>query len=105
MPGPHQVIGDEVRAVEIVPERRPVEDLARDIEADAVVEHERLLQRLAKIPVFGGDVQRVRIGEGDRRGLTPLIAVIDQIHRLIEAPRLDGDVEHGLHRGAGRRIV
>jgi hypothetical protein len=102
---PSEIIGDEIRSIEILWKRRPVKHPACDIDANAVVEHERILQRQAKSRVLGGDVQRMGVGEGDSGAFALLIARIDQTDRVVEGSNLDGNVKDCPHRFAGRRMV
>ena len=67
---PPQVIGDEIRSIQILRKWRPVEDATRDVDAKAVVEDDRVLQRQAECRVLGRDVQRVSVREGDSCAFT-----------------------------------
>ena len=98
---PPQIVGDEIGSIEIFRKRRPVEDPARDVDANAVVEDERILQRQAESRVLGGDIQRMGVGEGDSDGFALLVARIDQPHGFVEGLHLNRNVEDCSHRCPG----
>ncbi len=105
MLGLQQIVGAEIRAVEILGEGRPVENTARNVDANPVVQHEAAPQRLAKIRICCGDAQRMCVGEGDGERFASFIVLVNEADRFVELANCDWDALYRACARPSRRVV
>ncbi len=89
-----QIGRNEIRAVEIGRKMHAVQDLGADMHADAVVEHDKFLQRAPQFVVGESHIEKIGVGEGDRRAGARGYAVIEQVDGFLKRRGADVDAEH-----------